>query len=66
MFEHVVNLAYLVVIVVYAFPFLGTMAYTTMKDMEVIEEYPSWVDDTSWRGFFASPYRMWKAAAHHG
>ena len=60
MLAHVINSIYVVVLVVYYFPFAMTLVTTTGVDAGLLDTYPAWVDDTSRKGFWLSPFRMVK------
>ena len=60
MFEHVINTVYIAVIVVYYFPFIATMMLPELTEMGLVDKVPAWVYDTSWKGFWLSPFRMVK------
>jgi len=60
MLAAVVNIVYLGIIFIYAFPFVATMLLPELEAQGVIEEIPAWINDTSWKGFWLSPFRMVK------
>lgn len=60
MLATVVNIVYAVVIFVYAFPFVATLLLPELEAQGMVEKTPAWVDDTSWKGFWLSPFRMVK------
>ncbi len=54
------NLIYLVFILVYTVPFVAVLIYDALETAGMIDHMPEWTNDTSWKGFFTSPVRMWK------
>jgi ABC-type sulfate transport system permease subunit len=59
-FEHVVNMVYVLAILVYYFPFIFTEMFPAMQELGLWDKEPAWMLDTSWKGFVLSPYRMAK------
>lgn len=60
MLATIVNVVYLGIIVLYAFPVAATLVLPELEVNGLIDELPTWMFDTSWRGFWLSPFRMVK------
>lgn len=55
----IVNIIYLVVIAIYSLP-MAACLLSQAFEANGITYQPWWMNDTSWKGFFLSPIRMWK------